>query len=60
VTGTLADRFPADLHLFTNYQRPADILGLREELPLGLSTARVCVEFLMFYTKREYFVLQTL
>ena len=36
----LADRHPADLHLFTNYQRPADILGLREVLPSELSPAK--------------------
>jgi len=39
VTGTQANRFPAELHLFTNYQRPSDILGLKEDLPLGLSPA---------------------
>lgn len=27
VTATLADTFPADLHLFRNYKSPADILG---------------------------------
>lgn len=26
VTATVADRFPADLHLFRNYESPADIL----------------------------------
>ena len=37
VTGVMADRHPADLHLFTNYQLPADILGAREDLPPELS-----------------------
>jgi len=40
VTGTMADRFPAEQHLFTNYIRPADILGLREQLPQGVSPAK--------------------
>jgi len=40
VTGVIADRHPADLHLFTNYQRPADILGLKDDLPPTLSPAK--------------------
>ena len=32
VTGTLADRYPADLHFFRNYTSPMDILGVRESL----------------------------
>ena len=27
VTTTLADRLPADLHLFRNYEAPIDVLG---------------------------------
>jgi len=32
VTATLADRYPADLHMFRNYTAPMDILGVREVL----------------------------
>ena len=32
VTGTLADRYPADLHLFRNYTSPMDLVGVREDL----------------------------
>jgi len=32
VTATLADRYPADLHMFRNYTSPMDILGVRESL----------------------------
>merc|ERR1712107_603768 len=32
VTGTLADRYPADLHFFRNYASPMDLLGIRETL----------------------------
>lgn len=32
VTGTLADRYPADLHFFRNYTSPMDILGVRETM----------------------------
>merc|ERR550517_1543858 len=32
VTGTLADRYPPDLHLFRNYTSPMDLLGVRESL----------------------------
>lgn len=32
VTGTLADRYPADLHFFRNYTSPMDLLGIRENL----------------------------
>ena len=28
VTSTLADRLPADLHLFRNYESPIDVLGM--------------------------------
>ena len=41
VTGVMADRHPADLHLFTNYQLAADILGCRQDLPTNLSPAKV-------------------
>jgi len=30
VTATLADRYPADLHMFRNYTAPMDLLGVRE------------------------------
>jgi len=30
VTATLADRYPADLHMFRNYTSPMDLLGVRE------------------------------
>jgi len=37
VTGTLADRYPADLHFFRNYQSPMDMLGVKEELLTSMS-----------------------
>jgi len=37
VTATLADRYPADLHLFRNYVAPMDILGVRETLLPSMS-----------------------
>jgi len=37
VTGTLADRYPADLHFFRNYTSPMDILGVRESLLPSMS-----------------------
>eukprot|EP00092_Neocalanus_flemingeri_P020293 GFUD01021983.1.p1 GENE.GFUD01021983.1~~GFUD01021983.1.p1 ORF type:complete len:830 (-),score=300.05 GFUD01021983.1:470-2959(-) len=40
VTGTLADRYPADLHLFRNYTSPMDILGVRESLLPSMSPVK--------------------
>jgi len=37
VTGTLADRYPADLHFFRNYTSPMDILGVKEDLLSSMS-----------------------
>jgi len=37
VTGVLADRFPPDLHLFTNYHSPMEVLGLQDDLLPGMS-----------------------
>ena len=40
VTGTLADRYPADLHLFRNYTSPCDLLGVREDLLPSMSPVK--------------------
>jgi len=40
VTGTLADRYPADLHMFRNYTSPMDILGVRETLLPSMSPVK--------------------
>jgi len=40
VTGTLADRYPADLHLFRNYTSPMDILGVRDNLLPSMSPVK--------------------
>lgn len=40
VTGTLADRYPADLHLFRNYTSPPDLLGVREDLLPSMSPVK--------------------
>merc|ERR1719319_285427 len=37
VTGVLADRYPADLHLFRNYQDSMEILGIQDDLLPGMS-----------------------
>ncbi|KAL3275689.1 hypothetical protein HHI36_020440 [Cryptolaemus montrouzieri] len=36
VTGTLADRKPAELHLFRNYENASSILGVKHESPYEL------------------------
>ena len=40
VTGTLADRYPADLHLFRNYISPTDLLGIRDDLLPSMSPVK--------------------
>ena len=47
----MADRHPADLHLFTNYQLPADILGAREDLPPELSPIKESAKRLWYIYK---------
>ena len=51
VTGVMADRHPADLHLFSNYQSPADIIGCREDLPPNLPQTKVKMTFPPTYLK---------
>ena len=40
VTGTMADRYPADLHFFRNYISPSDLLGMRDDLLPSMSPVK--------------------